>query len=133
MKIRFLILIFVLFLTAVSCGKKELDISGQLDTIDKNLPYRSKDEILETIYGEYEKIEDIYYKALKTPEGFFSGKVVVEFTIQPDGTVTNITKKETTCNRPDFEEELIDFIGSLDFGYMPTSPTPVEYPFVFEP
>lgn len=127
------VLIVIVVFTITMCGDGELDIAGEMGKIEKDLPLRPRDDIEKTLYKNYEQIQDIYYDALKTPDGYFDGKVTVEFIIHADGSVTDVKKKNSTCRRPDFEEQLIEFIGNMDFGYMPTSPTPVIYPFVFQP
>lgn len=128
-----IILLILSILIHISCENKELDIAGEMGKIDKDLPLRSRDDILSVLYDNYDALQDIYQEALQSPEGYFATKIILEFTIHPDGSVTDISTLESNCKRPDFEEQLINYIGNMDFGAMPNSPTPVEYPFVFAP
>lgn len=116
-------------LGATGRGKSDLNIKSGMPVVMGSL---DKNIIRRVINKNMAKVKYCYEKSLqKNP--LLEGKIVVNFTIAPDGTVTAVTAKETTLGDADTETCIMKVVQSMLF------PKPVgggavivNYPYVFK-
>ncbi|OWV00222.1 hypothetical protein B7994_08300 [Fibrobacter sp. UWR2] len=75
-------------------------------------------------------LRNIYNKYREKNPGF-EGRVVLKFTIGPDGKVVSMSIKSSTSNNAKFDEEIKKKVSEWNFGAAGAGNTTVTIPFVF--
>jgi len=99
-----------------------------------NTAKRAEDVIGRVVKQNITSISMSYEKELKkNPQ--LAGKITVKFTIEEDGSVSNVEIVETTMNSPDLESDIVRKIKRWTFEALSagSGSTVVTYPFVFQP
>lgn len=97
---------------------------------DRILPGRSLQEIQLVFDRNKGAITAIINRALRTNPNL-RGKIVVSFTIQPDGSVRDLRLVNSELGDPDVEQQLLTRIGLINFGAKTVPAFPVkDYPIV---
>lgn len=78
------------------------------------------------------RINDLYRRAYDQDKSL-RGRIVFEFTIEPDGAARSVGVQSSELESPALEEELIDYIKGIDFGKKNAAPYEVTYPLDFLP
>lgn len=95
-----------------------------------NLPV--KDEIRNVIKSNIKDVRGCYEKALDRNLKV-QGKLVAEWRINGDGTVTDAVEKQSTLNDPEMVKCILGKIGTWKFSPPPEDQIQViSYPFVFK-
>ena len=90
-------------------------------------------EVVRQIKFKLGAIKACYEQGLKRNQGL-AGKVTVEFTIQPAGSLTGVKATENTLGDADVASCILGRIGTLRFQPGPTGGSVTfSYPFVFAP
>ena len=84
------------------------------------------------IHRNLPKIQRCYQDELDKKPGL-KGKIVVAFTIDPDGTVPSATVDSSTVADPDLEECICRTFEGLTFPAHRGDPLSTHYPVTFEP
>jgi Ca-activated chloride channel homolog len=87
-------------------------------------------EVRTVIEGRLGDVRRSYNATLKTSAGL-NGKIVVKFTIQPDGSVGKVETATNELNS-DIESALVKLIASLHFTNLASGIIAVTVPFIFE-
>jgi len=92
---------------------------------------RSMDAINQVMTRYENRIKRIYELMLKR-DPMLGGKLIVQFTIQPDGSVTDVIVNQSTTNNPTFDKRVLSEIQKMEFSPIEGgSPVEVTFPFVF--
>jgi len=91
---------------------------------------RSSESVMAVIQSQQGRIMYTYTKYLRT-NAELRGKVSIDITIEPDGTVSNAGVVESTMNQPDFDREILNILRRLRFEPVPEGSVTVNLPFVF--
>ncbi|MCI0508005.1 MAG: AgmX/PglI C-terminal domain-containing protein [Gammaproteobacteria bacterium] len=78
------------------------------------------------------KMNDMYLRAYEQDKKL-RGRIIFELTIEPDGTARSVEIQSSELEAPGLEEELIDYVKSMDFGKKNTTPYELSYPIDFLP
>jgi TonB family protein len=93
--------------------------------------FRSMSAINKVVSAEESRLRKVYESMLKRDPGL-SGKLVIKFNIQPDGSVSDVTITKTTTNNPSFDERIVSYIKRFKFPAIREGGiVEVTYPFVF--
>jgi len=93
---------------------------------------RSMTDILEAVVRHNGELNQIYKQFLKQNPNL-QGTVVVNFTINSSGQVTNAYIALSTLGNPDMEGRILSAVYGWYFPAYPEGETQVSYPFVFSP
>ena len=93
---------------------------------------RSLDNLRSTLAANAAQIHQLYIQASKAEPGL-KGKVVVQFTIAPDGHVASAQTLSSELHWPQFEERVLALIRTMDFGAADVAPLVATYPLDFAP
>jgi TonB family protein len=109
---------------------KKPDIIGEASNSAK----RSQDAIHNVVKTNLASIKISYERQLKLNPAL-TGKVVVRFLIQEDGSVANVEIIESTMNSPELEKDIVRKIERWKFETLASGSgsITVTYPFVFQP
>ena len=91
---------------------------------------RSAADIMKVVEHRTPALRNIYNKYREKNPGF-EGRVVLKFTIGPDGKVVSMSIKSSTSNNAKFDEEIKKKVSEWNFGEADTGNTTVTIPFVF--
>ena len=92
---------------------------------------RSPESIMRTVIKEMGGLRTIYNGYLENDPDL-NGKIVVNFTIEAPGEVSEITVKESTIGNQDFDKEVCSEIKTWRFEKIEGSESQtITYPFVF--
>ena len=91
---------------------------------------RSAADIMKVVEHRTPSLRNIYNKYREKNPGF-EGRVVLKFTIGPDGKVVSMSIKSSTSNNAKFDEEIKKKVSEWNFGKADTGNTTVTIPFVF--
>ncbi len=92
---------------------------------------RSQAAINRVVSRQESRLKKVYEAMLKRDPNL-SGKLVVKFTIMPDGSVTNASIIQSTTNNPTFNKRILSYIKRWKFAAITGgSPVEVVFPFVF--
>jgi outer membrane biosynthesis protein TonB len=90
---------------------------------------RTLEEIQLTFDRNKGALAVIFNRALRDDPSLGAGKVVVNLTIAPDGSVTDCRLVTSTFNRPDLERKIVQRVMLFNFGAKPVPPyTYPDYP-----
>jgi TonB family protein len=105
----------------------EMEISGDIEDKDRSA------QIISSVISSYlGGIKYVYNRELKNNPNL-SGKITVSYIINPDGTVSDISIKESTVNWPPLEEKLIKRIKHWKFPPSKSRKVRIVFPFLFFP
>lgn len=93
---------------------------------------RSMTDILEAVVRHNGELNQIYKQFLKQDPDL-QGTVVVSFTINSSGQVSNAYIVLSTLGNPDMEQRILSAVYGWYFPAYPEGETQVTYPFVFSP
>jgi TonB family protein len=88
--------------------------------------------VLNTLQPHAAQIYQIYMRELGATPGL-RGKIVVEFTIAPNGKVVRAQTISSELHRPAFEVQILSTIRGIDFGVEDVKPLVATYPIDFAP
>ncbi len=92
---------------------------------------RTMDAINRVINRYIPRFKKVYETMLKRDPNL-KGKLQIQFTIQPDGSVTGVSVIKSTTNNPTFDKRIVSYIKRIKFPPISGgSPIEVVYPFVF--
>jgi TonB family protein len=91
---------------------------------------RTMMDLVEAIIRHNGELNQIYQQYLKQNPGL-QGTVIVNFTIDPSGKVSNAYVVSSTLGNADMEQRIVSAIYSWYFPACPEGETQVTYPFVF--
>ena len=92
---------------------------------------RSMSAINKVVSNEESRLRKVYESMLKRDPSL-NGKLVIKFTIMPDGSVADVTIIKSTTNNPSFDERIVSYIKRFKFPAIQESGmVEVTYPFVF--
>ena len=91
---------------------------------------RSAADIMKVVEHRTPSLRNIYNK-YREKNPAFEGRVVLKFTIGPDGKVVSMSIKSSTTNNAKFDEEIKKKVSEWNFGKADTGNTTVTIPFVF--
>lgn len=95
-------------------------------------PFRRPSVIKEVIDGNVNQLRYIYNKRLRVGENF-SGRVIVQMDIMPDGSIANPLVINSSVGHETFEKEVVEKIKTWKFREVPDSlgALSIKYPFEF--
>lgn len=76
---------------------------------------RTRAEVLRKLDREKGKFYAVYARALREKPGL-AGKIVLSFSIAPDGKVTKCTVVSSTLEDPGMRDALVERLQAIDFG-----------------
>jgi TonB family protein len=123
-------------LPAISDGTGEVTGSGAGEE-EKYIPQeqrkeRSRNAISRIVAAHTGAIRYAYNRELrKNPS--LQGKIILTFTISPEGQVTECRVKESEMNWPPLEQSLVKIFKTWKFPEIPEGDVTVSYPLVFFP
>lgn len=91
---------------------------------------RSAADVMKVVEHRTPSLRNIYNKYREKNPGF-EGRVVLKFTIGPDGKVVSMSIKSSTSNNAKFDEEIKKKVSEWNFGAAGAGNTTVTIPFVF--
>lgn len=92
---------------------------------------RSQAAINRVVGRQQSRLKKVYESMLKRDPNL-SGKLVVKFTIMPDGTVTNVAIVKSTTNNSTFDKRILSYVRRWKFSPISGGgPVEVVFPFVF--
>ncbi len=92
---------------------------------------RSQAAINRVVSRQQSRLKKVYEAMLKRDPSL-SGKLVIKFTIMPDGTVANVSIQTSTTNNTTFDKRIISYIKRWKFSPISGGgPVEVIFPFVF--
>ena len=77
-------------------------------------------------------VNDLYLRVYEQDKKI-RGRVMFELTIQADGSASSVTIQSSELESPALEEELIDYVKTMNFGKKNSAPYEVNYPLDFLP
>ena len=77
-------------------------------------------------------VYSLYRRALREDPAL-QGKVTMKLTIEPDGSISDISIVNSELNNPDLENKLLARVAMINFGAQNVSQTQLEYAFNFLP
>lgn len=109
---------------------KPPEIIGQASSSSK----RAQDAINRVVKVNLATVKVTYERILKLNPNL-SGKLTVRFTIEEDGSVSNVEIVESTVNSPELEREIERKVARWTFDPLAagSGTTVVTYPFIFQP
>lgn len=93
---------------------------------------RSYREVHNVFTRHKSRLNDLYLRAYEQDKKIH-GRIVFELTIDPDGAAVSVGIQSSELESPALEEELIDYIKTVDFGKKSAAPYEVTYPLDFLP
>ncbi len=93
---------------------------------------RSEEEVTIVFDRNKSKLYSIYNRERRKKPGL-KGKIVLEITIAPDGSVTKVKIASSELNDPDLERRLVARIKQFNFGAKSVEPVTVTFPIEFLP
>ncbi|WP_455221919.1 AgmX/PglI C-terminal domain-containing protein [Kaarinaea lacus] len=93
---------------------------------------RSYPEVYNVFTRHKSRINELYLRAYEQDKRIH-GRIVFELTINSDGTASSVGIQSSELESPALEEELIDYIKTIDFGKKNAAPFDVTYPLDFLP
>lgn len=93
---------------------------------------RSEEEVTIVFDRNKGKLYQIYNRERRKKPGL-KGKIVLEITIAPDGSVTKVKIASSELNDPDLERRLIARVKQFNFGAKSVEPVTVTFPIEFLP
>ena len=91
---------------------------------------RSAADVMKVVEHRTPALRNIYNK-YREKNPAFEGRVVLKFTIGPDGKVVSMSIKSSTSNNAKFDEEIKKKVSEWNFGAAGAGNTTVTIPFVF--
>lgn len=91
---------------------------------------RSAADIMKVVKNRTPALRNIYNK-YRENDPSFEGRVVLKFTIGPEGKVVSMSIKSSTTNNAKFDEEIKKKVSEWNFGEAGAGNTTVTIPFVF--
>lgn len=92
---------------------------------------RSQAAINRVVIRQQSRLKKVYESMLKRDPAL-AGKLMVKFTIMPDGTVANVSIVNSTTNNATFDRRILSYIKRWKFLPIPGGgPVEVIFPFVF--
>jgi TonB family protein len=111
-------------------GQIQLDQIGGMSGTGGGLGKRSEDSVRGVMMSYTGRLTYIYNKYLKKdPE--LRGKIVVEVTIEADGTISAAKVTSSTVNHADFEREILNFVRKWKYAPIDEGTVTVSYPLFF--
>ncbi|OPZ68149.1 MAG: Gram-negative bacterial tonB protein [bacterium ADurb.Bin478] len=111
-------------------GQVNIQAPSQMRGSQAAMVRRSSESVMAVIQSQQGRIMYTYTKYLRT-NAELRGKVSIDITIEPDGTVSNAGVVESTMNQPDFDREILNILRRLRFEPVPEGSVTVNLPFVF--
>jgi hypothetical protein len=93
---------------------------------------RSYREVHNVFTRHKSRLNDLYLRAYEQDKKIH-GRIVFELTIDPGGAAVSVGIQSSELESPALEEELIDYIKTVDFGKKNAAPYEVTYPLDFLP
>ena len=93
---------------------------------------RSYKDVHNVFIRHKSQMNDLYLRAYEQDKKI-RGRIVFELTIEPGGSASSVGVQSSELEAPTLEEELIDFIKTMDFGEKNSEPYEVTYPMDFLP
>lgn len=93
---------------------------------------RSEEQVTMVFDRNKSKLYQIYNRERRKKPGL-KGKIVLEITIAPDGSVTNVRIASSELNDPALERRLIARVKQFNFGAQNVEPVTVTFPIEFLP
>ena len=91
---------------------------------------RTQSAINKVVTRQQSRLKKVYETMLKRdPE--LGGKIKIKFTIQPDGSVTNVSIVMSTTGNSTFDNRVLSYVKRWKFTPASGGPVEVIYPFVF--
>jgi len=111
-------------------GLVELDRVSDVVGSEEALGQRSEEQLRAVILANRGRIEYIYNKYLRRNPNL-SGKIVVEITIEPDGTVSKVRAVESTIDDLSFINDILSAVRRWRFPSITEGVVIVTYPMIF--
>ena len=116
-----------------SGGISDANVGGHATAQEKEVKAkgpRSAADVMKVVEHRTPALRNIYNKYREKNPGF-EGRVVLKFTIGPDGKVVSMSIKSSTSNNAKFDEEIKKKVSEWNFGAAGAGNTTVTIPFVF--
>jgi len=97
---------------------------------DSIVGVRSKAEIMQVISARVPSLKNIYNKYLKLKPDF-SGKVILKFTIAPNGKISSISIVSSTTGYAEFDDAIKDMVATWKWKVIKSGNTTAMVPFNF--
>lgn len=109
-------------------------INGDGSVVDRNVDkgaegVRTSGDIMAVVHLRLKELRLVYNEHLKKRK--FQGRVVLKFTIAPDGKVISISIESSTTGYDKFDEQIKDAVASWEFNKVTSGNTTVTIPFTF--
>ena len=91
---------------------------------------RTQTAINKVVTRQQSRLKKVYETMLKR-DPQLGGKIKIKFTIQPDGSVTNVSIVMSTTGNSTFDNRIVSYVKRWKFSPASGGPVEVVYPFVF--
>jgi TonB family protein len=120
--------------TATQAGSQEAEVQARttLETAEVESTTVDRDQLSRYVKSRLRAVTSCYEKELKRNPSL-KGRVVVQFTIKPDGRTTDVNVNENTVGSDAVAQCIRFLIRAWTFPFKPEKEATVAYPFSFAP